>query len=111
MKTQTVTQLTAYERALIGVVRKLPPERVPEVVDFARFIHWQAARDQQAETLDEDETEEEILASEAEWERLFAKPEAQRLMLEMADEALAEEDAGFTVEMAFDENGDLLEPK
>lgn len=60
---------------------------------------------------DEDETEEEIRASEERWDRLFAKPEAQRAMLAMAREALAEENAGLTVEMAFDEDGNLIEPQ
>jgi hypothetical protein len=42
------------------------------------------------------------------WDSLLAKPEAQRLMMEMAREALAEHHAGLTVEMAFDEDGNLI---
>jgi hypothetical protein len=49
-------------------------------------------------------------AADEEWDRLFAREDAQQVMLEMAREALAEEAAGLTVEMVFDEDGNLLEP-
>lgn len=57
-----------------------------------------------------EQTLAEIHPSEEKWDRLFARPEAQRVMLDMAREALTEEDAGLTVEMAFDEDGNLIEP-
>jgi len=109
MKTKTKKQLTAYEQVLINIVRKLPADRVSQVVDFARFIEWQAIGDHDLDLQDE-ETEEEIRASEEKWDQIFAKPEAQRLMIEMAYEALAEQDAGLTREMLFDEDGNLIEP-
>lgn len=56
----------------------------------------------------EQETEDEIRASEAKWDELFARPEAQAKMLEMANEALAEADAGLTIEMKFDDDGNLI---
>ena len=87
-------KIKQYERTLLRIVEALPPERVAQIVDFARFLQSQTLADK--DELIEDETEEEILADEAKWDALFAKPEAQRLMVEMAREAMAEEEAGLT---------------
>lgn len=97
--------LQEYEQQLSQIIHKLPIERVTQVVDFARFIEIQAE-----EELEEQETEEEIIASEAKWDALLARPDAQAKLLEMADEALAEDEAGLTLEMEFDEEGNLIPP-
>jgi len=111
MEMQTALQPTTYEQSLISIVRKLPTERVSQVIDFARFIEWQVSESDDDGLFDDsEESEEEIRASEEKWDRLLAKPEAQRLMMEMAREALAEHDVGLTVEMAFDKDGNLIEP-
>jgi hypothetical protein len=107
MEMQTALQPRSHEQRLISIVRKLPTGRLSQVIDFARFIEWQVSV---CDDLldDSEESEEEIRASEEKWDRLFAKPEAQRLMMEMAREALVEHDAGLTVEMVFDEDGNLI---
>ena len=105
------TIISAYERALIQIVRALPPGRVSQIVDFARFIQSQTTHPQDTDTLDDEEGEDEIRVSEQKWDELLARPESQRLMLDMAREALAEDDADLTMEMAFDEDGNLVEPK
>jgi len=72
---------TGYEQTLIGIARTLPPERVVELVDFARFLQILS-------------TMPSALESEDEWDMLLAKPEAQRVMREMAREAREEFRAG-----------------
>lgn len=89
-----------YEQQLSQIIHNLPIERVTQVVDFARFIETQA----------EEESEQAIQASEAKWDELFARPEAQAKMLEMANEALADDKAGLTEEMEFDDEGNLVPP-
>ncbi len=38
MKTQASIQVMEHEQTLIHIVRMLPPERIAQVVDFARFL-------------------------------------------------------------------------
>jgi len=35
METQTVSKPVTYEQKLIGIIRRLPPERVSQVIDCA----------------------------------------------------------------------------
>ena len=80
----------AYEQALVNIARTLPPERAVELLDFARFL--------------------QILQSQQEpvdWEELFSKPEAQRVMLDMAREAREEFHAGRTTDIAITDDGRL----
>lgn len=94
-----------YEQAILHIVQALPLERVTQILDFARFIETQLE-----DELEETESEEEIAASEARWDELLARPEAQVKLLEMAEEALLEDDAGSTFEMRFDKQGNLVRP-
>jgi hypothetical protein len=110
MEQQTIIHPSVYEQTLIDIIRTLPAERVSQIIDFARFIQSQTIADDGYDLI-EDETEEEIRASEERWDRLLGRPEAQRVMLEMAEEALTEEEAGLTVEMAFDDDGNLVDPR
>jgi hypothetical protein len=87
------------ETILLELLHDLPPERVKQVVDFARFLSEM-----------EDGDEEAIATSEAHWDELFARPESQTLLEKMALEALAEEEAGRTFEMNFDKRGKLVKP-
>jgi len=78
-------------------MRRLPPERVLQLVDFARFLEFQASeRYDEWPDEEETETEEEIRASEEKWDALFAKPEAKHVMREMAREAREDYRAGQT---------------
>jgi hypothetical protein len=103
-------KLLADEKVLVNIIRRLPPERVSQVVDFARFLEFQVNEIEENDWLEE-ESQEEIEASEKKWDELFARPEAQRLMEQMALEALAEEEAGLTIEMDFNDEGNLIEPE
>lgn len=58
----------------------------------------------------DEENEEEIIASEQKWDELFDRPEAKMLMEQMALEALMEEEQGLTTEMRFDKHGNLITP-
>ncbi|MCL0029911.1 hypothetical protein M1N19_02985, partial [Dehalococcoidia bacterium] len=65
-----VNRASAYEQALISIVRALPVERVVQILDYAHYIQSQTVED--FGFLDDDETEEEILADEALWDAQFA---------------------------------------
>ena len=109
MENQTTMQHTmGYERTLLGIVHRLPPERIFQLVDFARFLEFQTTKSYD-DGLNEEgtETEEEIRASEAKWDQLFAKPKAKRVMREMAREALEDYRAGRTTEITITEDGRL----
>jgi len=109
MENQTVFQSSAYEQTVINIIRKLPPERVLQLVDFARFLEFQIVQKSCDDWLDEEETETEegIRASEEKWDELFAKPEAKRVMREMAHEALEDYRAGRTTDIAITKDGRL----
>jgi len=82
-------------------MRKLSPERVLELVDFARFLELQTAkRDDKLRYKEETETEEAIRASEEAWDKLLAKPEAKHMLREMAREAREDYHAGRTTDIA-----------
>jgi len=86
-------------------MRRLPPERILELVDFARFLELQSTKGYD-EWLDEEktETEEEICAGEERWDQLLAQPEAKRVLREMAREAREDYRAGQTTDIAITED-------
>jgi tRNA isopentenyl-2-thiomethyl-A-37 hydroxylase MiaE len=86
-------KIDEYEDRLVGIVRRLPPERVIQLVDFARFL--------------EAESEEEIEAGQAHWDELLAKPEAKRKLRDMAREALDDYHAGRATDIKVAEDGTL----
>ncbi len=114
METQT-KQPVVYEQELIRVVRRLPPERVSQVVDFARFLEFQVIKTGDDDLLDEGESaaesaaksEVESAAENAQWDALLATDESQRLLEKMADEAWAEIQAGQAKPMVFTEDGEI----
>jgi hypothetical protein len=108
MEMQTDLQTMAYEQRLIKIVRKLPPERVLEVIDFARFLEFQTTSAHGEPVLDEDEGDEEIALENARWDALLATDESQRMLEKMADEAWAEIQAGHARPMAFAEDGEIV---
>jgi hypothetical protein len=96
----TTAQAEKYERALIQIVRRLPPERASEVLDFAQFLEFQAART--------GEGDEAYAEDDARWDALLATAESQRLLEKMADEALSEIEAGQARPMVFAEDGEIV---
>lgn len=105
---QTTAQPSAHEQTVVSIMRKLPPERILELVDFARFLELQSTKGYD-EWLDEEktETEEEICAGEERWDQLLAQPEAKRVLREMAREAREDYRAGQTTDIAITEDGRL----
>ena len=103
MKVKTALQLSAYEQALISIVRTLPVERIVQILDYARYIQSQTIED--FGFLDDDETEEEILADEARWDAQFAATQGD--LKKMADKVRAEIRAGRTMPMVFTKDGRL----
>ncbi|MDI6794224.1 MAG: hypothetical protein QME81_15405 [bacterium] len=101
MEKQTTSQLSSYEQALINIARKLPVERVVQILDYARYIQLQTIED--FGFLDDDETEEEILADEARWDAQFAA--TQDGLKKMADKVRADIQAGRTMPMVFTKDG------
>jgi hypothetical protein len=93
-----------YERILINIMRVLPPNRVEQLVDFARFLEAQIL----SEALIQEEDIAEIEADNARWDALLETDEAQALLENLADEALAEHRAGKTKPMAFSDEGRIV---
>lgn len=92
-----------YEQTLINILRTLPIERMAQVLDYARYIQAQAHED--FSLLDENETEEEILADEAHWDAHFAA--TQDGLSKMAEKVRAEIKAGQSRPMVFTPNGEI----
>lgn len=101
-KERTDSQSSAYEQTVVNIIRRLPPERVAQLVNFAHFLELQTTQ-RYKEWLEE----EGIEAGEEKWDRLFAEPEARRIMREMAREAREEYRAGRTTDMETTEDGRL----
>ena len=95
-------QPTGSEEQLIRIVRKLPPDRIAQVIDFAQFLEFQATG-----VVDDLDLEEETAAENARWETLLATEESQRLLEHMADEAWAEIQAGLATPIIFTNNGEI----
>jgi chemotaxis regulatin CheY-phosphate phosphatase CheZ len=93
MKDEATLTIDEYEDRLVGIVRRLPPERVMQLVDFARFL--------------ESESEEDIEATQAQWDDLLARPEAKRKLRDMAREAADDYRAGQATDIKVTKDGRL----
>jgi hypothetical protein len=106
MMNPPITQtLSTTEQRLLQLGRRLLPEQVAEVLDFAEFlITKQANVSADGELV---ESEEVIEEDEAKWDVLLARPEAQQLLSELADEALEDYRAGRTTDITVTDDGYL----
>jgi hypothetical protein len=104
MKMETASGPSAYEQALLSIIRALPVERVMQILDYARYI--QSQTDEDFGFLDTDETEEEILADEARWDAQFAA--TQEGLQKIADKVRAEIQTGRTMPMVFTKDGRIM---
>lgn len=98
MSVATISQ--ENEQILLDIVRALPADRAEQLVDFARFLEAQLL----SEELFGAEDRNEIEADNARWDALLDREDAQTLLEQLADEALAEHRMGRTKPMAFDHN-------
>ena len=80
-------------------MRRLSPQRRAELVDFARFLEFQTAMQYEARL--------EETTAEDEWDQLLARPEAKRLLHELAREARADYQAGQTTDINLTQDGRL----
>lgn len=94
MTTQSARQPATLELALIDVVRTLPSRRVLQVLDFARWLQTQLAPDEEA---DGNTAQTAMEQEEKAWEQTYnTNCDDFRAM---ARQALADLDAGETLEM------------
>jgi len=108
MEKQDTDQLTNYERKLVALMRRLPPERGQQILDFARFIAYETFKPKDNQVL-EDVTllAEEYTENDRRWEALFASEESQNALDKLADEALADIRAGKARAMIFTPTGEI----
>ena len=91
--------MSQSEQLLLETVKALPPQRVDQVLDFARWLQTQPAPE---EWEDKELTEAELEVEEAAWERTYmANREEFR---SMARQALTDLDAGETLEMVIEDD-------
>ncbi|MCX6029481.1 MAG: hypothetical protein NT169_09290 [Chloroflexi bacterium] len=107
METRTIYQTADYEQQLIGVVRRLPRERVVEVIDFAQFLEFKTSEDYDDDLLGDAANQARIAEENARWDALLETAESQRLLEKMAAEALAEMQVGLARPMIFTEDGEI----
>ena len=107
MEKQDTDQLTNYERKLVALMRKLPPERGQQILDFARFIVYETFKTKDDQVLEDVALEEEYTENDQRWEALFASEESQNALDKLADEALADIRAGKASAMIFTPTGEI----
>ncbi|MEA3346325.1 MAG: hypothetical protein U9Q78_08840 [Chloroflexota bacterium] len=95
-------QVSTYEQTVISIMRRLPPEQVTQLVNFAYFLELQNTQEYK-QWLKEESPE----AGEEKWKELLARPEAKRVMRDMAREAREEYRAGRTTDVEITEDGRL----
>lgn len=97
-------QAETAEQTLTDIARRLPPNRLVQLVDFAGFLEAQVLVEELAENGDEVDIE----AENAKWDALLATEEAQDVLDKLADEALEEHRAGRTRPMRFTGEGHIV---
>jgi hypothetical protein len=107
MEAGTAYQIGIYEQELMRVVRKLPPERVAEVIDFAQFLEFRTSDTNDGILLADKKDQTRIPEENARWDALLATDASQHLLEKMADEALAEIQTGLAKPMIFTEDGEI----
>ncbi len=103
MMTETELQIAEYEKMLISIMRKLPSERLAALIEFARFLEFQA--NQSATKISNEEAE--LTEGDTKWDMLLSQPKSTLLLREMAQEARTEYTAGETTEIDIGEDGRL----
>ncbi len=93
----------ASEQKLVEIVRRLPPEGLVEVIDFAQFLESRIRK------TDDDlgESQEASTEENARWDMLLATDDSQRLLERLADEAIADIQAGCAKPIVFTKDGEI----
>lgn len=107
MTTPSILSSSTYEQELFQIVRQLSPDKVLQLLNFARSVQAPTLADLSASPEQEshEETEAEILADEARWEAQFAATQDQ--LKQMAAAVRAEIQAGRTLPMIFTPAGTI----
>ncbi len=107
MQGQRLYESTIPEQTVIRIMRKLSPERVSDLVDYARFLEFRATERYQDWLEAAREQDDPSGAADQRWEELLARPAARQLMRQMAQEAREDYLAGRTTEIVETEDGQL----
>ncbi|MBF0377347.1 MAG: hypothetical protein HQK72_07665 [Desulfamplus sp.] len=99
MESSIASPKTVYEQQLINIIRRLPNDRISQVVDFAKFLELQLKGFSNLKC--QNELKEDTTEENNRWDKLLARDDSQILLEKMADEALAEINAGLTKTMVF----------
>jgi len=94
------TIMQDYEHNLVKTVRKLPPQKAEQLLDFARFLEAQMLTQELVQT----EEPSHVAADNEKWDAVLESEESQNLLEKLAREASAEYKAGNTVPMTFDDD-------
>ena len=108
MTVKIETGASSDEQTVVSIMRRLPPERVGELVDFARFLEFRAA-DQFLDWLDATpvQSQKETTRKEDAWENLLAQPEAKRVLRQLVQEARTEYATGQATDITITDDGRL----
>lgn len=107
MEVPTPYHVSTPEQTVMRIMRKLSPERVSELVEFARFLEFRATEYYWDWIEAESEQHDEVGAAHQRWDELFAQPAAKQAMRQMAREAQEEYRAGQTTGIAETDDGRL----
>ena len=105
MESSIASPKTIYEQQLISIIRRLPNDRISQVVDFAKFLELQLKGFSNLKY--QNEIKEDITEENNRWDKLLARDDSQILLERMADEALAEINAGLAKSMVFTQDGQI----
>jgi len=96
------------EQTVVNIMRRLPPERVGELVDFARFLEFRST-DQFLDWLDATavQAQEATKLKEDAWDSLLAQPEAKRELRQLVQEARTEYATGQATDITMTDDGRL----
>ncbi|MBF0113399.1 MAG: hypothetical protein HQK74_11815 [Desulfamplus sp.] len=100
MNSQQLLNLSIYEQELLNITKKMPVDRIVQLIDFARYIQTQSTL---ASNTLEQETEEAITEDESKWDAQFKA--TQDGLKKMADKVKREIKAGLARPMIFTKDG------
>ena len=107
MTRQAATQPVNYERKILAIVRRLPPERGQQLLAFARFLAFETFQPTELDFLDELELEEPESEADRCWDELLDSEKGQLALEQLADQALAEIRAGKATPLVFTADGEI----
>lgn len=105
MQAQTELQSPSYERAILTILRQLPPEGGRQLLTYARFLAFERFQATELDFLDDEIEETE---NDLRWDALLASDDGQSALDRLADDALASIRAGESSVIAFTADGEIV---